>query len=58
VQHTEAVNETAIALKQRHKLKIPDAIIAATAIKQGIPLLTFDKYFTKIEEVDIVLLES
>jgi predicted nucleic acid-binding protein len=58
VQHTEAVNETAIALKQRHKLKIPDAIIAATAIKQGIPLLTFDKDFTKIEEVDIVLLES
>jgi predicted nucleic acid-binding protein len=57
VQHIETINEIAIALKQRHKLKIPDAIIAATAIQQGIPLLTFDKDFTKIDELDLVLLE-
>jgi len=55
--HTEATNETTILLKQRHRLKIPDAIIAATAIQQGIPLLTFDKDFANIEEVDLVLLE-
>ena len=57
VPYTEAINEKAIMLKQRQKLKIPDAIIAATAIHQGIPLLTFDKDFTKIEEVDLVLPE-
>lgn len=55
--HTESTNETIILLKQRHRLKIPDAFIAATAIQQGIPLLTFDKDFANIEEVDLVLPE-
>lgn len=55
--HTEAINSTAISLKQNYKMKVPDAIIAATAIEQKVPLLTFDKDFEKIKEVDLVLLE-
>jgi len=55
--HTEAINSTAINLKQNYKMKVPDAIIAATAIEQKVPLLTFDKDFAKIKEVDLVLLE-
>ena len=55
--HTEAINSTAINLKQNYRMKVPDAIIAATAIEQKVPLLTFDKEFAKIKEVDLVLLE-
>ncbi len=55
--HTEAINSTAINLKQNYKMKVPDAIIAATAIEQKVPLLTFDKDFAKVREVDLVLLE-
>jgi len=55
--HTEAINSTAISLKQNYKMKVPDAIIAATAIEQKVPLLTFDKDFAKVREVDLVLLE-
>ena len=55
--HTEAINSTAISLKQNYKMKVPDAIRAATAIEQKVPLLTFDKDFAKVREVDLVLLE-
>ena len=44
-------------LKIKYKTKLPDALIAASAIMLGIPLLTFDKGFSKIKELDIVLLE-
>lgn len=56
--HTESINKTAISLKQVYRIKMPDALIAATAIEQKIPLLTFDKDFVRIKEVDLVLLEA
>jgi predicted nucleic acid-binding protein len=31
--HSETINKTAILLKQKYHLKVPDAIIAATAIE-------------------------
>lgn len=43
-------------LKQKHRMKLPDAIIAATAIYLDIPLITFDTDFKKIEEIKLVLL--
>ncbi len=55
--HTESVNKTAIFLKQNYRIKVPDALIAATAIEQKIPILTYDKDFVKIKELDLVLLE-
>lgn len=33
--HTEAINSTPINLKQSYKMKVPYAIIAATAIEQS-----------------------
>ncbi|MDQ3843630.1 MAG: type II toxin-antitoxin system VapC family toxin [Bacteroidota bacterium] len=58
VPHEEAINEITIALKQRYKIKVPDALIAATALHLRIPLLTFDTGFTRVKELDMVLLES
>jgi predicted nucleic acid-binding protein len=42
------------SLRQRHQLKLPDAVIAATALDTGIPLVTADKRFSIIEELNLV----
>jgi hypothetical protein len=36
----ELVTQHTIGLRQQHRVKLPDAIIAATALAHGIPLLT------------------
>jgi len=57
VTHTEEINQVTISLKQKYKIRLPDALIAATAISSDLPVLTFDRGFTQISDVDIVLLE-
>jgi len=42
-------------IKQRHTIKLPDAIIAATAIYLDIPLLTFDKEFKNIPNLKLLV---
>jgi len=37
------IEETTITFKQRYRVKLPDAIIAATAITHNLELLTLDK---------------
>ena len=51
------IRETVILLKQKYILKIPDAIIAASALHYDIPLLTADKEFKKITELEAIILE-
>jgi predicted nucleic acid-binding protein len=55
--HLEAINEKAIILRQQYAVKIPDAIIAASAWQYNLPLLTADTGFAKIEEINLFLLE-
>jgi len=43
-------------IKQKYKLKLPDTIIAATAIYLDIPLVTFDTDFENIENLKLILL--
>ncbi len=52
------IKETCIKIKQQYKLKIPDAIIAATAIVYKIPLITSDRDFEKIKEFDLIFIEK
>ncbi len=40
---SEDIEVATIAFKQRHKVKLPDAIIAATASTHNLELLTLDK---------------
>lgn len=47
-----------IAIKQNQKVKLPDAIIAATSVYLGIPLMTFDADFQKIKDLNLLLLEE
>jgi predicted nucleic acid-binding protein len=52
-----AVKEIAINLRQSHKLKLPDAIVAATAVHLKVPLLTADKNMSKLKDINVLLLE-
>lgn len=54
---SEYIKRLTIQLKQNYTLKIPDAIIAATAIYLNLPLLTADKDFKKIKELDLILIQ-
>jgi predicted nucleic acid-binding protein len=51
----EAVKNIAITLRRKYKLKLPDSIIAATATGHKIPLITADKQFQSITELQLLL---
>ncbi len=53
----ETIKLLAITLKQKVGIKVPDAIIAATAIKHNLTLLTADKGFKNISGLSLMLLE-
>ena len=54
---TENVKNKTIALRRSYKVKLPDAIIAATAIENNLQLITADKGFKQIAELDLALIE-
>lgn len=45
------VKEIAITVRSKHRLKLPDAIIAATSIYLDFPLLNMDSDFEKVNEL-------
>ncbi len=51
------IKETTITIKQNTKIQTPDAIIAATAIKYQLPFVTADKGFSRIDGLNLILLE-
>lgn len=53
---TNPVKELPIQLKQKHKVMLPDAIIAASVLHLGTPLLTFDKGFEKFKDLDLIVI--
>ena len=57
VDLNELIKKITINLKQKYTLKTADAIIAASAIYLNLPLVTADKSFKKIQEIDLQLLE-
>ncbi len=44
-------------IKQQVRMKLPDAIIAATAMRHGLPLVTADKGFKKLTGLDLLLVD-
>ena len=56
IKLTNNIKDIAISLKQQYSVKIPDAIIAATAKSFELPLITADVDLKKVAGVDIVLL--
>ncbi len=57
IRHNESIGLLAISLRQRFRLKVADALIAATAIYSEVPLLTYDRDFARIARLNVVLLE-
>jgi hypothetical protein len=55
--YSEQIGETTIEVRSSKLLKVPDAIIAATALVHGLPVLTADRAFEKVEELQCILFE-
>lgn len=47
---TRAIEDVVIGLRQTHKIKLPDAMIAATALCFGVELLTLDKHLQTVAQ--------
>lgn len=56
VEFNHEIKSEAIKLRRHNKLKLPDAIVAATAKYLHLPLLTADKDFKKISEIELLFL--
>lgn len=48
------IKKRAIAFRIKYKLKLPDAIIAATASYLDLPLISADKSFGKVNEIQSI----
>ena len=51
------IKELTIEFRRKAKLKLPDSIIAATSFYSKLPLLTADKQFQSIEELNVIIYE-
>ena len=53
---TNEIKEKTIEIRKKYKTKLPDAIVAASAIANNLPLITADKGFNQIEELNLKLI--
>ncbi|MES2268173.1 MAG: type II toxin-antitoxin system VapC family toxin [Bacteroidota bacterium] len=51
-----AIKELTIDIRSNTKIKLPDAIIAATAMYYDLPLFTMDKGFKRLPDLQAVIL--
>jgi predicted nucleic acid-binding protein len=49
-----SIRQVAIAFRKKYGLKLPDAIVGATAMTLGLPLLTNDLKLARLEEVEVI----
>jgi predicted nucleic acid-binding protein len=52
---TNSIKNEAIRLKQEFKVKLPDAVIAATALTEGYTLITADNGFRRFTSLPVIL---
>lgn len=57
IQLDEAIKKEAIALRRTYNFKLPDCIIAATAITWNLTLITADKQFKQIRNLSLEIYE-
>ncbi len=57
VQLSDAVRDLTIRLRRKNRLKLPDAVIAASALAQQAILLTNDQSFESIDGLDCKALQ-
>lgn len=52
------IKRKTVSIRLNNKVKLPDAIICATASFINIPILTADKKLATIKDLDVVILEA
>jgi predicted nucleic acid-binding protein len=57
VQTNEIICNVAIDMRRNYRIKLADAIIAATCFFLNIPLLTYDSDFARIDDLRIIKLD-
>jgi len=57
IEWSQKLKENTIRLKRKYTIKLPDAIIASTCLTYELPLVTADKGYAAIEELDLFLIE-
>lgn len=57
VELSRRVREIAINIRKKQKLKLPDAVIAATSIHLDFPLVTMDTDFEKVKNLNAVVID-
>jgi predicted nucleic acid-binding protein len=55
IELNEGIKKITIDIRRKFSIKLPDAIIAATAIFLNIPLISADRHFEKIPELTFIL---
>jgi predicted nucleic acid-binding protein len=51
------IKKKTIQIKQKYKIKLPDAIIASTAILHNLPFITSDADFKNIKDLNLIFIE-
>ena len=57
IELNQTIKDLTIELKQAHRIKLPDAIIASTSKYLNIPLISADKGFEKIDDLRFIRYE-
>ena len=57
IELLQPIKQLVKRIRKINKIKLPDAIIAATAIYLDIPLVTYDSDFEGIGELKLILLK-
>ncbi len=52
------IKKSVIKLRKSYKIKLPDAIIAATALSLNIPFMSADKQLKKLSELNIIFYDK
>ncbi|QMW05259.1 type II toxin-antitoxin system VapC family toxin [Spirosoma foliorum] len=56
VDLTDAIKDRAIKVRLSTRLKLMDAIVGASAIEAGLPLVTADEKFSSLRGTDVIML--
>jgi predicted nucleic acid-binding protein len=54
IEISSVIKENTILLRRKYGLKLPDAIIAGSALYLNVPLFTADKSMANITEIDLI----
>jgi len=52
----DTIRDEAISIRRRTKIKLPDAIVAATAKFCGLTLASADAHMKRVEDIDLIYL--